>query len=144
MCRETDVRVNTDSRKWYSTLYSFGNFATREYGDSTNDSTIWRFGKMTNLWNDVSGKWWCVNYRGVRVPDKFGYPMFGSGQVFLITRNNQVPEIIEYPAATSDIRINRVCDATRAFDVTCCNVRKFLGRLTNWKNFWKFVSTKSL
>ena len=58
MCRETDVRLNTYSRKWQSALYSFGNFTVREYDDSTRwHSTTWRFGKMTNQWNDVSGKW---------------------------------------------------------------------------------------
>ena len=58
MCRETDVRLNADSRKWYSTLYNFGNFTIRRYDVSTNwFSTTWNFGKTTNRWNDVSGKW---------------------------------------------------------------------------------------
>ena len=67
--------------------------------------------------------------RGVRVPDKFGYPMVGSGRVLIIPRNNRVPAMIGYPAATSDtrinrilvaapdIRINRLCEANRAFGV---------------------------
>ena len=37
MCRENDVRPNTDLIKWHS--------------------TTWRFGKMTIRWNNVSGKW---------------------------------------------------------------------------------------
>ena len=69
--------------------------------------------------------------RGVRVPEFIEYlhTMFGPGRVFVVPRNNRVLEMIGYPAATSDtrinrisvaasdIRINRVCDATRAFDV---------------------------
>ena len=50
MCREIDVRLNTESINWYSTLYSFGNFTIRQY--STIDirqhgvSAKRRFGKM--------------------------------------------------------------------------------------------------
>ena len=58
MCRENNVRLNNDSMKWHSTLYSFWNFAIRQYDDSTNwHWTTWRFGKTTIRWNDVSGKW---------------------------------------------------------------------------------------
>ena len=58
MCRENDVRLNTDSIKWHSTWYNFGNFTIRRYDDSTNwYSTTRRFGKTTIQWNDISGKW---------------------------------------------------------------------------------------
>ena len=59
MCRENDVRLNTDSIKWHSTLYSFSNFTIRQYDDPTNwHSMTWRFGKTTIRLNDVSGKWY--------------------------------------------------------------------------------------
>ena len=58
MCRENDVRLNTNSITWNSTLYSFGNFTIRQYDDSTNwHSTTWLFDKTTIPWNDLSGKW---------------------------------------------------------------------------------------
>ena len=58
MCRENDFRLNTDSIKSHSTLYSFGNFSIRQYDNSTNwHSVIWSFGKSTIRWNDVSEKW---------------------------------------------------------------------------------------
>ena len=57
--RENDFRLNADSIKWHSTLYSFGNFTIRQYDDWTNCySTMWRFGETTIPWNDVSGKWY--------------------------------------------------------------------------------------
>ena len=58
--RENGVRLNTDSIKWNSTLYSIGNFTIRQYDDSTNwHSTTWRFAKTTIRWkwlreNDVA------------------------------------------------------------------------------------------
>ena len=85
--------------------------------------------------------------RDVRVPDKFRYPS---------SRVLSTPEIIGYPAATSntrinritvaasDIRINRACDATRAFDVIGKFFRKILRMIDKVKKFRKFVSTKNL
>ena len=64
MYRENDVRLNTDSIKWYSTWYSFGNFTIRQYDDSTNwHSTTRCFGKTTIRWNYVSGKWCGPTFR---------------------------------------------------------------------------------
>ena len=49
--------------------------------------------------------------RGVRVPDKFGYPMFGSGRVLVIPQNNRVSGYSteknkNYPTRPDPIRKN--------------------------------------
>ena len=91
----------------------------------------------------------CISIRGVRVPDKFGYPMFGSGRVpvgsgFSCPRNNRVLEMIGYPAATSDTRRGfgypnqsgmRRNSGIRCDRVPVATFGTFLGWLTKWKNF---------
>ena len=67
--RENDVRLNNDSEKCLSALWSFANSTIRPCDDSVkwlsaiffrqnNDLVKLHFGKMTNRWNDVSGKWY--------------------------------------------------------------------------------------
>ena len=93
LCRGTDVRLNTYSRKWYSTLYRFGNFTIRQYDDSTNWYSTWNFGKMTNRWNDVSEKWCDPDYRTVlkdSIPHNLNniYPSFPTKDLILVHLSN--------------------------------------------------------
>ena len=74
--------------------------------------------------------------RGVRVPNKFGYPIFGSGRVLVVPRNNRVPEMIGFPATTSDTH--------SMWSGTCCNFREILRMIDKGEKFRKFVSTKNL